>query len=308
LSTSAFIGGYLNISKPQDWSSTDVVRKLKGLLKVKKIGHGGTLDPLATGVLPICIGAATRFADTLLLGDKSYRMTVELGSATNTYDSTGDVTHQADWTHVTREAIEGSLEQFRGRIEQVPPMYSAIRHKGKRLYELARKGIEVERKARSIDISKLEFVALHRNELILDISCSHGFYARSLAHDLGLALGCFAHMTELVRTRNGVFSLDSSHTLSEVEEATATSDFGWQDLVMPIDTTLKHIGETSVSSDQLEMIKYGRPLAANSISLDHPAEVDEEVRAYDPDGNLVAILIYEPQRLGWRPLKVLVAA
>jgi tRNA pseudouridine55 synthase len=307
LSTSAFIGGYLNINKPQDWSSTDVVRKLKGLLKVKKIGHGGTLDPLATGVLPICVGAATRFADTLLLGDKSYRMTVELGSATNTYDSTGGVTEQTDWTHVNRETLEEALAQFRGQIEQVPPMYSAIRHKGKRLYELARKGIEVDRKARQIDVSRLDVVSLEGNELILDISCSHGFYARSLAHDLGLALGCFAHMTALVRTRNGVFNIEDSHTLSDVEDATAASEFGWHDLVMPIDTTLQHISETSLSNDQLEMIKYGRPLAIDSISLDHLAEVDEEVRAYDPDGNLVAILIYEPQRLGWRPLKVLVA-
>ena len=141
-------GGYLNINKPQDWTSTDVVRKLKGITRSKKIGHGGTLDPLATGVLPICVGSATRFADTVLLGTKSYRITMQLGSSTNTYDSTGETTAEAEWSNVTQSQVEDSLENFKGKFGQVPPMFSALHHNGQRLYELARKGIEVDSSVR----------------------------------------------------------------------------------------------------------------------------------------------------------------
>jgi tRNA pseudouridine55 synthase len=296
-------GGYLNINKPQDWTSTDVVRKLKGITRSKKIGHGGTLDPLATGVLPICVGAATRFADTVLLGTKSYRVTMELGSSTNTYDSTGEKTAEADWLGVTREDVVESLEAFRGKFDQVPPMFSALHHNGQRLYKLARKGIEVERPARPVEVMSLELVEFNAPEVILQVECGHGFYARTLVHDIGEKLGTHAHLSGLVRTHAGVFKLEDTVTIEQVSEAAENGD--WRTVVMPIDTTLQHLCETTLNPMFVEMVKHGRQLSVDDVGNPGDYESGDRVRAYTPEGDLLAILIFEPEKLGWRPEKVL---
>ena len=296
-------GGYLNINKPQGWTSTDVVRKLKGVARAKKIGHGGTLDPLATGVLPICVGSATRFADTVLLGTKSYRITMTLGSSTNTYDSEGDTTAEADWSAVTREQIVESLNDFRGKFDQVPPMFSALHHNGQRLYELARKGIEVERPARPVETMSLELVEFNAPEVILDVECGHGFYARTLVHDIGEKLVTHAHMTGLVRTHAGVFNLENTVTIEQVIAAADSGD--WRDVAMPIDTTLQHMRQATLTSAQVEMVGYGRQIAVYDIGKAGDFESGDRIRAYAPDGELLAILIFEPEKLGWRPEKVL---
>ena len=298
-------GGYLNINKPQGWTSTDVVRKLKGVTRAKKIGHGGTLDPLATGVLPICVGSATRFADTVLLGTKSYRITMTLGSSTNTYDSEGDTTAEADWSAVTKEQVIESLSDFQGKFDQVPPMFSALHHNGQRLYELARKGIEVERPARPVETMSLELVEFNAPEVILDVECGHGFYARTLVHDIGEKLGTYAHMTGLVRTHAGAFNLDDTVTIEQVIEAADSGD--WRDIAMPIDTTLQHMRQATLTSAQVEMVGYGRQIAVGDIGKPGDYESGERIRAYAPDGELLAILIFEPGKLGWRPEKVLAA-
>ena len=150
------VGGFLNIDKESDWTSTDVVRKVKSLTRVKKIGHGGTLDPIATGVLPLCLGPATRFADSILLGTKAYRLTVTLGTATDTYDSEGETVAESDPSAIDRDEVDRALPAFRGTITQVPPMYSAVKHNGQRLYKLARAGVEVERKSRQVEVAHLE--------------------------------------------------------------------------------------------------------------------------------------------------------
>lgn len=296
-------GGYLNINKPQGWSSTDVVRKLKGITRVKKIGHGGTLDPLATGVLPICIGSATRFADTVLLGTKSYRITMKLGASTNTYDSEGDVTAEADWSSVNRVEIIESLDGFRGKFDQIPPMFSALHYNGKRLYELARKGIEVDRPARPVETMSIELVEFNAPEVVLDVECGHGFYARTLVHDIGEVLGTHAHMTNLVRTHAGAFKLEDTVTIEQVSEAAEASD--WRDVAMPIDTTLQHIREVNLTSTQVGMVKHGRQIAIGDFGSSGDFKSGDRVRCYDPDGELLAILIFEPDKLGWRPEKVL---
>ena len=296
-------GGYLNINKPQGWTSTDVVRKLKGVTRAKKIGHGGTLDPLATGVLPICVGSATRFADTVLLGTKSYRITMTLGSSTNTYDSEGDTTAEADWSSVTRKQVVESLKDFRGKFDQVPPMFSALHHNGQRLYELARKGIEVERPARPVETMSLELVEFNAPEVILDVECGHGFYARTLVHDIGEKLVTHAHMTGLVRTHAGVFNLENTVTIEQVIAAADSGD--WRDVAMPIDTTLQHMRQMTLTSAQVEMVGYGRQIAVYDIGKAGDFESGDRIRAYAPDGELLAILIFEPEKLGWRPEKVL---
>ena len=298
-------GGYLNINKPQGWTSTDVVRKLKGVTRAKKIGHGGTLDPLATGVLPICVGSATRFADTVLLGTKSYRITMTLGSSTNTYDSEGDTTAEADWSAVSQDHVVESLNYFRGKFGQVPPMFSALHHNGKRLYELARKGIEVERPARPVETMSLELVEFNAPEVILDVECGHGFYARTLVHDIGEKLGTYAHMTGLVRTHAGAFNLEDTVTIEQVVEAADSGD--WRDVAMPIDTTLQHMQQATLTSAQVEMVGYGRQIAVGDIGKLGEFESGDRIRAYAPDGELLAILIFEPEKLGWRPEKVLAA-
>ena len=296
-------GGYLNINKPQGWSSTDVVRKLKGITRAKKIGHGGTLDPLATGVLPICVGSATRFADTVLLGTKSYRITMVLGSSTNTYDSTGEVTAEADWSGVTREDVVASLDEFRGKFDQIPPMFSALHHNGKRLYELARKGIEVERPARPVETMSLDVVEFNSPEVVIDLECGHGFYARTLVHDIGERLGTHAHLTNLVRTHAGAFSLEETVTIEQVSEAADSGD--WREVAMPIDTTLQHMRRVTLTDTFVEMIKYGRQLSVDAFGTPGEYESGDRVRAYTPEDELLAILIFEPEKLGWRPEKVL---
>lgn len=298
-------GGYLNINKPEGWTSTDVVRKLKGVTRSKKIGHGGTLDPLATGVLPICVGGATRFADTVLLGTKSYRITTELGSSTNTYDSTGEKTAEAEWSGVTREDVVESLDSFKGKFGQVPPMFSALHHNGQRLYELARKGIEVERPARPVEVMSLELVEFNAPEVILQVECGHGFYARTLVHDIGAKLGTHAHLTGLVRTHAGVFKLEDTVTIEQVIEAAENGD--WRTVAMPIDTTLQHLGETKLTPMFVEMVKHGRQLPVDDVGKPGDYESGDRVRAYTPEGDLLAILIFEPEKLGWRPEKVLAA-
>ena len=301
----AFSGGYLNVDKPRDWTSTDVVRKLKGMTKVKKIGHGGTLDPLATGVLPICLGNATRFAETILMGTKEYRLTLSLGTSTNTYDSEGDVTTERDWSGVTREAAEAALDRFRGKYEQIPPMFSAVKQGGKRLYELARQGIEVERKARDVEVKQLSIVRWELPEVVLDVECSHGFYARVLAHEFGEALGCGAHLSGLIRTRAGKFKIEESHSLQEIQQY--AEEGRWKELVIPIDFTLQHLPAVTLDPISSESVLHGQALPVGHFVTPAGAKLGQQLRAYDSDSNLLAILVFEPEKLGWRPEKVLAA-
>ena len=296
-------GGYLNINKDQGWTSTDVVRKLKGITRSKKIGHGGTLDPIATGVLPICIGSATRFAETVLLGSKSYRINMVLGSSTDTYDATGEITAEVQSFDVTQRQIIEVLEGFKGEFLQTPPMYSALHHKGKRLYELARAGIEVERPPRSVKVLSLKLVKFEESELVLDVECSHGFYARTLANDIGEKLGTHAHMSGLIRTHAGPFKLEDTVSIEDVIEIADSGD--WRDLLMPIDTTLQHYGSVNLDTSLVEMVRHGRSLPISTFGEDGAHMPGERIRAYTPAGELLAILIFEPDRLRWRPEKVL---
>ena len=296
-------GGYLNINKDRGWTSTDVVRKLKGVTRSKKIGHGGTLDPIATGVLPICIGPATRFAETVLLGTKSYRVNMVLGSSTDTYDSTGEITAAVKSFEVTRPQIIEILEGFKGDFLQTPPMYSALHHKGKRLYEFARAGIEVERPPRSVKVLSLKLVEFEGAELVLDVECSHRFYARTLAHDIGEKLGTHAHMSGLTRTHAGPFKLEDTVSIEDVIEIADSGD--WRDLLMPIDTTLQHYGSVNLDTSLVEMVRHGRSLPISTFGEDGVRMPGERIRAYTPTGELLAILIFEPDRLRWRPEKVL---
>ena len=208
--------GFLNVYKSQGKTSHDVVAILRRITKIKQIGHTGTLDPFAEGVLPICIGKATRLIE-YLDDDKAYIGTVQLGKSTTTYDTEGEEVNISN-KKVTLEEIEVVLSNFRGEIEQLPPIYSAIKVNGKKLYEYARKGEEVEIKPRRVNIYKLEVVNFDEEKQTLDlhIECSKGTYIRSIAHDIGEALGCYGHLIKLVRIKAGMFNIDKSIRLDDI--------------------------------------------------------------------------------------------
>lgn len=210
------MNGILIIDKPADWTSHDVVAKLRGLLKEKRVGHGGTLDPMATGVLPVFIGRATRAVEFCEAFDKEYVAGLRLGVVTDTQDITGAVLSASD-VSVPAGAVEDAVRHFIGEQEQIPPMYSAVKIGGTRLYELARRGIETERTPRRITIDTIEILEIQANNVLLRVVCSKGTYIRTLCHDIGRLLGCGGTMSSLKRTRVGAFALDEAVSISEIE-------------------------------------------------------------------------------------------
>lgn len=224
--------GILVIDKSAGWTSQDVAAKLRGVFHERRVGHGGTLDPMATGVLPIFIGRATRAAEFLESAEKEYIAGLRLGTVTDTQDTSGTVLETHPVT-VTREDVQAALQRFLGPIEQIPPMYSAIKIGGHKLYELARRGKEVERKPRSITIHELELLEGEGTEYVLRVRCSKGTYVRTLCHDLGSALGCGGCMSSLRRTRAGSFTLSQAVTMQQVLDFAAEHDP--QELLMPVD-------------------------------------------------------------------------
>jgi len=209
------MNGILNVLKPAGMTSFDVIGYLRKILKIKKIGHTGTLDPAAVGVLPICIGKATKAIEFMMDKDKIYRAELTLGISTDTQDSTGETINIKD-VSVTREQIINATNSFCGKYLQLPPMYSAIKVNGRKLYDLARAGLEVERKEREVEIHFINILSIRNNRVIFDVGCSKGTYIRTLCSDIGEKLGCGGHMSFLVRTKAGQFSLEDSLTLEEI--------------------------------------------------------------------------------------------
>ena len=208
--------GVLLLDKPLGWTSNDALQKAKGMLRAEKGGHTGTLDPLATGLLPLCFGAATKFSQASLDADKRYTATLHLGQRTNTGDREGEVIEERP-VQADRAAIEAACARFTGRIEQVPPMHSALKHEGKALYEYARAGVEVERPARQVTIHRIDILSWQAAELVLDVHCSKGTYIRTLAEDIGATLGCGAHLSALRRTGSGALRVQDAVTLEALQ-------------------------------------------------------------------------------------------
>jgi tRNA pseudouridine55 synthase len=240
------VHGVLLLDKPLGWTSHDALAKAKGLFRAEKAGHTGTLDPLATGLLPLCFGAATKFAQASLDADKRYRATLRLGQRTSTADGEGDIIEQHD-VNVDRAAIEAVLARFTGPIDQVPPMHSALKHAGKALYEYARAGLEVTREPRRVTIHALDIVDWQSPTLVIDVACSKGTYVRTLAEDIGAALGCGAHLAALRRTGSGGLDLADASTL----EALAEMDEAGRDaLLRPLDVLLGGWPEVRLPEDE----------------------------------------------------------
>jgi tRNA pseudouridine55 synthase len=288
--------GILNIHKPSGPTSFSVVAKVKQLVREPKAGHGGTLDPLASGVLPVFLGQATRLTEFLMEYPKSYRAEIELGVATDSYDAEGTVTGRSDASGITLDDIVKTLSQFRGEILQKPPVYSALKHKGQPLYKLARQGQSVEIGSRPASIYRLEMITFNLPYLSLDVECSKGTYIRSMAHDLGVSLGCGAHLKGLIRSAYGPFDIKDAMTLEQLE--TAVKDGSWMGLIKPMDTVLSLWKRVDLSEEQVQKVICGVGLAL---------EADPEIarlRAYDKAGNFTALLKYDSQSRLWRPQKV----
>jgi tRNA pseudouridine55 synthase len=251
------INGVLLLDKPVGITSNAALQKAKWLLNARKAGHTGTLDPFADGLLPLCFGEATKFSAYLLEADKHYRAVLQLGITTTTGDPEGEILATRE-VNSSRAEIEALLPRFTGEIEQVPPMHSALKHQGRPLYEYARAGIEIERPPRRVQIRALELVECDPPRVVLDVQCSAGTYIRTLAQDIGAALGCGAHLTELKRTAAGGFSLDQAHTLAELEALDAPQR---PTLLLPADCLVAHLPAIKLDEADAGALCQGRSVA-----------------------------------------------
>ncbi|MFQ6014327.1 MAG: tRNA pseudouridine(55) synthase TruB [Anaerolineae bacterium] len=288
--------GILNVNKPAGMTSHDVVAAVRRMSGQKRVGHAGTLDPLATGVLLICLGQATRVIEYLQRFPKVYCAQIRLGVVTDTYDAEGEVISEVAELNVSRDQIEEVLPSFMGQIEQVPPLYSALKHKGQPLYKLARQGIEIEREARVVEIYRLQITDWTPPLLELEVECSKGTYIRSLAHDLGQMLGCGAHLSKLVRRASGHFTLEESISLADLK--VAFSEGYWTEFIYSMDAALLEFEAVIVDQDTALKIAHGQ-----EVELPKPLGT-ALCRAYTPNGLLLALLEHSDTVGLWQPKKV----
>jgi len=288
--------GILNLDKPKGWTSHDVVARVRRLTGEKKVGHAGTLDPFATGVLLVCLGMAVRLVEYLQGHDKRYRATVRLGISTDSYDAEGKPLQTRPVPELTVAAIEAALAQFRGTIQQRPPIYSAIKQRGVPLHRRVRRGESVLVQPREVQIHHLSMIRWQPPDLTLEVHCSAGTYIRSLAHDLGELLGCGGHLAGLIRLASGPFSLESSHSLAAFKEAVQRET--WQDWLIPPAQALTDFLAVPISEEARQHLKHGRSIAG-------PEAADGQLGyALAVDGRMVALLRYQAERSCWHPYKV----
>ena len=285
--------GILNINKPPGWTSHDVVGRIRQLTHQKKVGHAGTLDPMATGVLLVCLGRATRVSEYLMAFDKTYRAVMRLGVETDTFDADGEVV--ATWpVNVNESDLRCALDKFIGAIDQVPPMYSALKLQGKPLYKLARKGVEVDRQPRQVTIHDITLRTWQSPDATVDVRCSPGTYVRSLAHDVGAALGCGAHLAALTRLSSGSFTIEDAVKLEDLE---GPEDL--RGLVHPMDAALQDLPAVTLDADSAQRVLMG-----HSISLSR-LDGSSLCRVYDANARFLAIMEYDPVAQMLHPKKVL---
>lgn len=284
------IDGILNIRKEAGYTSHDVVAKLRGILKQKKIGHTGTLDPDATGVLPVCLGKGTRLCDMLTDKEKTYVADLLLGVETDTQDISGSVLCKKE-VHCTEKEVRTVVSGFLGEQMQIPPMYSAIRVNGRKLYELAREGQVVERKPRPVCFYQINILELNLPRVKLEVCCSKGTYIRTLCHDIGEKLGCKGVMEKLVRTKVGTFTLEESHTLEEIQRMVQEGTI--HEAVIPVEQMFSHLPSFCCPEKLDKILKNGNPLDIRAVT-GHPAE--GWIRAYDSQGVFVGIYAKKDER------------
>lgn len=288
--------GLILLDKPSGPTSHDMVQAVRRGAGEKHVGHAGTLDPLATGLLVICLGAATRLSDYVRAKDKRYRARVRLGQTTNTYDADGDIVAESGCLPSRAEA-EAALAHFRGSIWQRPPAFSAIKRGGQKAYELARRGETVELEPRLVEIYELALTDWQAPEFTLDVHCASGTYIRSLAHDLGQMLKCGAHLTALRRTASGKFDVAEAVAFEELRAAFAAGREAWLPYLRPADAAVADWPAVYLSAEDAARVVHGQPVPC-------PDDLGEHARAYNPAGEFFALLRADPTKNAWRPLKV----
>lgn len=287
------INGFVVIDKPAGITSHDVVSRVRRIMGTRKVGHTGTLDPFATGVLPIAVNDGTKAIPFLDEGSKTYEALLRLGVSTDTLDMTGVVQSESDSFHVTPEQFVSTLSCFTGAISQIPPMYSAIKQNGQPLYKLARQGVEVERTARDVEIYSLELLSFNLPHVAIRVVCSRGTYVRSLADDIGRALGCGAALQELRRTASGPFRIDEAVTLADLELAAGEGRL--DALCLSLMAALCHLPAIPLTAAAVEGLRFGMSPPWNATLLEAPLVCTEETAArLTADGTLVAIAILVP--------------
>ncbi len=289
--------GVLVIDKPIGMTSHQVVQVIRNGTRIKRAGHTGTLDPRASGVLVVLIGPAVRLSEYVSAEDKRYQATIKLGERTDTYDGDGTITRTAE-VNVTAEQFEEALKQFVGEIEQVPPPYSAVHVNGRRAYDLARQGEEVELEPRIIHVHSLELLEWNSPEAVVDIHCSSGTYVRSLAHDLGEVLGCGANLTGLRRTKSGRFTLKDAIPLRKLVEAFESSS--WYQYLIPAAEALGDWPAITLTNEEVDAVRHGHRVTRES-------SVGQTVRAITEQGELVALMEFDAETSEYQPKKVFFA-
>ncbi len=293
--------GIINVYKEAGFTSHDVVAKLRGILKQKKIGHTGTLDPDAVGVLPVCLGSATKLCDMLTDKSKEYRTEFLLGRVTDTQDISGKVLSEEP-VDVTVLQTEEAILSFVGAYDQVPPMYSAIKVNGKKLYQLAREGKEVERKARPVHIDYITIKSIELPKAAMTVGCSKGTYIRTLCHDIGQKLGCGAVMTHLERTRAGGFVLTDAMMLGDIEKAAGQGTIG--NYILPVDEVFKDYKAVTVEEKFKKLIDNGNSFYADMLTKADAYGDKETVRVYGGEGKFYGIYEYCSQEERFAPVKM----
>ncbi len=304
------IHGVINIYKEKGYTSHDVVAKLRGILRQKKIGHTGTLDPDAEGVLPVCLGSGTKLCDMLTDKDKTYRTVMLLGKETDTQDISGEVLKEMP-VAVTEKQVRAAAENFVGDYEQIPPMYSALKVNGKKLYELAREGKTIERAARPVKILELVIEKIDLPRVTMTVTCSKGTYIRALCYDIGQKLGCGACMEELTRTRVGMFESSQGLKLSEVEalqKQKAEGEAISQELlahIVPVDQMLKQYLAAEMKEEMDRFLYNGNPLFPNQFTGTFTGKkASGWVRVYDSQGHFCGVYQYDTQKKRYQPVKM----
>ena len=292
--------GVININKPADWTSQDVCSKLRGRLHIKKIGHTGTLDPMATGVLPVCVGNATRIIEYYDKDKKKYHASMKLGISTDTLDITGEILGTCDYSKVTENVVREAFTGYIGTVDQVPPKYSALKVNGKRAYDLARSGADFEMKARETEIyeNKITRLDLVTGEIEFDVTCKKGTYIRTICDDIGRKLGCGAVMTALVRTASGIFTIEEAidiETLCEIDEEIGSR-------IIPMQDTLNELGIIALNNNRITAFCNGNSSYITNCRIIENSRFDNIYRVYSGDIFLgIGAIGHE----GLKPLKVL---
>lgn len=295
--------GILNVNKPAGPTSFDLIRTVRKGSGQRKAGHAGTLDPAASGVLLVLLGQAVRVSEYLMDLPKTYRATMRLGIATDTDDAEGRVTRVADTAGISQQEVLRALAAFVGEIEQTPPAFSAVKVDGQRAYRLARKGAAVAPRPRRVRVYRAELLRFEPPDAEIEVECGKGTYIRSLARDLGEALGCGAHLASLVRTRIGPFAIEAAVSLQELERAFAAED--WRRFLLPMDCGLTDLPAITLHLEDEKDLRHGQPVRIDDdrlVSL--LIETGRPYRAYGEDGGLVAILTFDAATGLWRPRKV----